>query len=333
MKNYRLYIFEFVFALLIIFAHTNFPSGELYFDSFGRITVLFFFILSGYFYTKNLNKEDFTYKSTLKRCLRLLLMLVITAAIYCAVFIPINWSKLGTPPLFSEAFTWDNIVSFYKTYIPRITFLWFIVALILCYLLYPLIYKIKWFKNNKYSFIVPLIILLSAYIYRIFCNQYDWGFFSSYQVTRNFLITGIPCFLIGSYIYHHESRMKTISRPVFYLTTICLLGTMMLEVYLHVVTSNFPNEFYISSLTIAIISFIYCLQHSESKAGEVIYSLIGSTGPTFIYLFHRFFVFLLVDLYSLNWGVFLIILIADSCAILLALFYNLFKVKVLKKEK
>lgn len=333
MKNYRLYLFEFVFALLIIFAHTNFPSGELYFDSLGRVTVLFFFILSGYFYTKNLNKEDFTYKSTLKRCLRLLIMMVITFVIYCAVFIPINWAKLGIPPLFSEAFNWTNIVSFYKAYIPRITFLWFIVALILCYLIYPLLYKIKWFKNNRLSIIVPLLILLSAYIYRIFCNQYDWGFFSSYQVTRNFLITGLPCFLIGSYIYHHEHEMKKISTPIFCITTISLIGTMMLEVYLHVVTSNHPNEFYISSLVIAIISLIYCLQHSESKAGEVIHSILGSTGPTFIYLFHRFFVFLLVGLYEINWGVFLIILIADTCALLLGLIYNLFKVKVIKKEK
>lgn len=280
-----------------------------------------------------MNKEDYTYKSTLKRCLRLLIILIITAAAYCAVFMPINWVKLGTPKLFSEAFTWDNIVSFYKTYIPRITFLWFIVALILCYLLYPLVYKIKWFKNNKYSVIVPLIILLSAYIYRIFCNQYDWGFFSSYQVTRNFLITGIPCFLIGSYIYHHESEMKEISSPAFYLTTICLVGTMMLEVYLHVVTCNFPNEFYISSLAIAILTVIYCLKRSNSKAGEFIYRILGSTGPTFIYLFHRFFIFLLIDLYKINWGVFLIILIADSCTILLALVYNLLKVRLLKRKE
>ena len=127
--------------------------------------------------------------------------------------------------------------------------------------------------------------------------------------------------------------MKIISRPVFYVSTICLLGTMMLEVYLHEVTSNFPNEFYISSVAISIIAFIYCIQHSKSKVGEFLYRYLGATGPTFVYLSHRFFVFLLLDLYKINWGVFLIILIADSCALILALVYNLLKVRLLKRKE
>ena len=332
MKNYRLYLFELIFALLIVFVHTNFPQGEMYFDSLGRMTVIFFFVLSGYFYTKALNKEDFTYKSTIKRCLRLFLMMVSIVIVYFAVFLPLRWSEYGTPKLFLEPFNWDNFWVFLKSYVPKHSFLWFIVSLILCYLFYPLVYKIKWFKENKFSFIVPLIILISAYVYRIFCNQYDWGFFSSYQITRNFIITGIPCFLIGSYVYHHEGDMKRISRPVFYISIVCLLGVMMAEAYLHIVTSNKPNEFYISSLAIAILSFIYCVQNPVSKPGEFFYRYLGATGPTIVYLYHYFFLLLLKKLYDINWGVFLIILIADTSALLLGLVYNLFKVKILKKE-
>ena len=332
MRNYRLYLFELIFALLIVFVHTNFPNGEMYFDSIGRMTVMFFFILSSYFYNKTLSKEGYTYKSTLKRCLRLFLMMLGVVIIYFAVFLPLRWSMYGTPKLFTEPFNWDNAWVFLKKYVPKHSFLWFIASLIFCYLTYPLVYKIKWFKENKFAIIVPLIILVSAYVYRIFCNQYDWGIFSVYQVTRNFIITGLPCFLIGSYIYHHESELKRISRPVLYISIICLLGTMMAECYLHIVTSNKPNEFYLSSIPIAILSFVYCIQNPESKVGEKIYHYLGSTGPTIVYLFHMFFVLLLNDLYKINWGVFLIILIADTSAIILALGYNLFKTRVLKKD-
>lgn len=332
MKNYRLYLFEILFALLVIFAHTNFPSGELYFDSFGRVTVLFFFMLSSYFYTRTLNKENYTYKSTLKRCLRLLIIAGITIAFYCAILIPINWSYLGTPKLISEAFNWGNFLLFWNNYIPKLSFLWFIIALILCYLLYPLIYKIKWFKENKYSIFVPIAILVSAYIYRIFCNQYDWGFFSTYQVTRNFLITGLPCFLIGSYIYHHESQFKKINTYVFWLLFILLIGTSMLEAIYHEATSNKPNEFYLSGIALSVLVLVYCVQKPDARFGECCYHYFGSTGPTFIYLFHMLFVALVGSLYNINWGVLFIILIADTCALLLGLIYNLFKVKVIKRR-
>ena len=332
MRNNRLFIFQLLLACLIIFAHLEFPCGEFYFDSLGRATVIFFFILSGYFYTRTLNKEDYTYKSTLKRCIRLFLMAVSVIIVYCAVYIPIKWVELGTPSMFS-AFSWDSIVSFFENYIPKLSFIWFIFALILCYLLYPLVYKIKWFKENKYSVVFPLIILLLIYVYRIFCNHYNWGFFSKYEVTRNFLLTGLPCFLIGSYIYHHEPSIKKINKPLFYILFIALVGTTMLEVYLHTLVCYKPNEFYLSTLAISILVFIYCIQNPESKFGACCYKLLGSTGPGIIYLYHMFFTMLLYPLYQINWGVLLIILCADICAILLGLLYNLFKVKVLNKGK
>lgn len=332
MKNYRLYLFELLFALLLVFVHVNFPSGEFYFDSLGRTTVIFFFMLSSYFYTKRLNKDDFSYKSTFKRCFRLLLIAGAVIVIYCSVFIPINWFNLGTPKIINEGFNWSNFLEFWRFYIPKLSFLWFIIALIICYLLYPLVYKIKWFKENKYSIFVPVAILVAAYIYRLFCNHYDWGFFSTYQVTRNFLITGLPCFLIGSYIYHHESQFKKINTKVFWLLFILLIGTSMLEAIYHEATSSKPNEFYLSSILLAVLTLIYCIQKPDTKFGEFCYHYLASTGPTIVYLFHLFFVLLLGSLYNINWGVLLIILIADICALLLGLVYNLFKVKILKKE-
>ena len=330
--NYRLFFFELVFASLIIFAHLHFPQGEAYIDAFGRTSVLFFFILSGYFYTKTLNKDDYKYTSTLKRCLRLFLMMISTAIIYLIVLMPAKFIELGTPKLFSEAFTWNNLVDFFSNYFPSFSFLWFIVSLIICYLLYPLIYKINWFKNNKLSILIPCAILFTIYIYRIFCNKYDWGFFSRYEVTRNFLFTGLPCFLIGSYIFHHEQEITKIKRPLFYGSISILIGTTMLEVFIHQLIGTGENEFYLSSISIAFLVVLYCIQNPAFRFGEFCHKCLGPTGPTIIYLFHMLFATILSPLYQLNWGVLLIILSSNTSSLLFAFVYNWIKVYI-QKEK
>ena len=163
--------------------------------------------------------------------------------------------------------------------------------------------------------------------------MYDWGFFSRYEVTRNFLFTGLPCFLIGSYIYHHESNFNKISTNSFYLALALLIGLTMLEAFMHETIGTGCNEFYLSSIGIAVLTFIYCIQNPEFKFGALLYKLLGSTGPTIVYLYHMLFVSLLYPLYQINWGVLLIVVLANMCALTLGLIYNYIKRQVAKKHE
>ena len=278
MINYRLHLFELIFACLLIFAHLQFGFGDYLLDAFGRGTVVFFFILSSYFYNRTLNKDNYNYKKdTLNRSIRLLIIYIITFAIYVVVFVPIKIGLNGIPT------GWND---FNKHYMPSTAFLWFLLALSLCYLIYPFIHRLKWIHSNKHMIIIPLFILLAVYILRIFAGKYDLGVLSDLHSTRNFIFTGIPCFLIGTYIYDHPDYFTKITPTKFYIAIVVLFVIAEAEAFVHLLVGTQTNEFYIGTLLIAIICFIYCIQNPECKLGFKLYKIFGSTGPTFIYLFH-----------------------------------------------
>ena len=316
--NYRLYFFELFFAVLVVFVHASFKSGDFYFDSLGRGTVIFFFILSSYFYNKTLAKSDYSYKKdTLFRCLRLLIISIVTFAIYCAIFIPINISKFGSYP--------TSFINFFNVYKPKTSFLWFTIALILCYLIFPFIYKIKWIHESKYMIIIPSVILISVYVFRLIAGIYDFGVFSDPHVTRNFIFTGLPCFLLGTYFYDHEKNIKNIPTLLFIILVVLLFISGSLEAYMHLHLHSKVNEFYLSSILLASICFIYSIKNPEFILGERLYSLFGRSGPLFLYLSHRLFMQLIYSYLNVAYVNYIVIPISIICPLIIALIYNFFR--------
>ena len=263
--NYRLLLFELLFAISLVCVHM--PLMPKVINSLGRGAVIFFFFISSYFYQKTLEKEDYTYLKTIKKCLRLLLIEVVVYALYLAVmpFLVIKHTGV-TPALFSE-FSFTNLMDFFKVYVPNSSFLWFINALIICYLLMPFISKIKVIHNPKFV-IVPIVILLLNYVYRAVANVYDLGFFSDRIVTRNFLFTGLPCFLIGIFIKEHIIEKEKFEKFPFWLFCIiclCLLCFSILESYIHKLLGIWPAEFYLSSVVLAAIIYIYAIYYPKDE--------------------------------------------------------------------
>ena len=321
--NYRLFLFEIIFACLVIICHIDFGCPDMYVDALGRSSVVFFFIVSNFFYAKTLNNTEYRYRDSLKRALRLFIIAIITLAVYYIIFIPINVSKLGTPKMFSE-FTFENILDFKNNYIPRTSFIWFIFALAICYLVFPLINKIKWIHTNKYSIIVPLAILVMVYIYRIFASKYDFGYFSKIEVTRNFFFTGLPCFLIGTYIYDHLDSFKKIKPVIFYILLFTLFGTCVVEATIHKCIGTIQNEFYLSSIVLDCMVIIFCLQNPESKTGSSFLNVFGKHCYMFVYLLHVLFKNLLIGPLGFDPTRLLVITISLSICLFIAFIYNLF---------
>nr|MCR5490937.1 acyltransferase [Bacilli bacterium] len=250
-------------------------------------TVLFFFIFSSFFYARTISREGYRYKDTLKRVLRLLIIAVVTMAIYYAVFLPLTWAKRGAPDILTE-FNYKNFMQFYNRYRPKIGFAWFMLALILCYMLYPLINRIRWLHASRFSIIVPISILAAVYVFRIFAGKYDFGIWGEVQWTRNFLFTGLPAFMIGTYLYDNYAKIKKIRPAVFYPVFIATFLTAALEAYLHTeVIKTSVNEFYISNIVQAMIAVVYCIQNPEFRFGERLHYLFGSLCPTLMYLSNR----------------------------------------------
>ena len=334
--NYRLYFFELVFVSLVSFAHIAMSVGSYTLDSLGRTTVLFFFMLSSYFYCRTINKEGYNYKKdTLYRCIRLLIIWIATYIIYFAIYLPFNISDKGNPALFT-VFNWDNILDFFKNYVPRSGFLWFIPHLVVCYLIYPLINKIKWIHENKYSIILPFAVLFLVYFYRVFAGKYDFVVgsfsFSKVELTRNFLLTGLPCFLIGNYIYDNLDKINELKPVFFYVILILLIGMAMGEAYFHHRFGSKQNEYYLASIMIAFMSLIYCLQKPEFKFGEFLYKLFGSTGPMFVYLSHVAFLMLYGMAFTFNFAFILIIFLSVLSSLVLAFIYHQVKIRLVREK-
>lgn len=328
--NYRLFLYQLIFASLVIFVHISFDTHDYLFDSIGRATVLLFFMVSSFFYCQHLEKEDYRYKSTLFRCLRLIIIEAIVFVIYFGISLIYNAINKTNPPLFSE-FSFANIDNYFNKYCPKLSFMWFFHSLILCYLTFPLIYKIKFF-HKKNSVWIAVAVLVCAYIFRFFAGKYDLGFFSYYESTRNFIITGTPCFLIGLYVYEHKDEIniyKNLSHPLFAALVIFLFGTTMLEAYVFNILGSSVNEFYLSSIALALIVFMHGVKYPVSKTGEFLYKFTGKEGITFIYAFHR----MLIVYYPFNGALVPIKIILIVLSLLVAAtIYHQIKIRVIKKK-
>ena len=243
---------------------------------------------------KQLTMINNHYSGTIKRCIRLFVLEIVALCIYIPVMASINMSlSNSTPKLFSE-FNIDNIISFFNIYVPNLGFLWFINAIIICYLLFPFINKIK-FLHDKKAVVIPITVLVVVYILRFFANKYSnsLGFFSNVMLTRNFLLTGVPCFLIGLFIHDHLNDLKFITKirsmQMLFLFIILMI-TSVIEGYFHQLFGAGENEFYLSSILLAIVSICFALSHTENRIGDVLFYTFGKEIMLVSYLSHRLFI-------------------------------------------
>ena len=299
--NYNLYLFEFIFAFLVILVHVDFYEQNVVFDALGRSTVLFFFIFSSYFYCKTLEKENFSYKISIKKAFRLLLICFGAYVGYFVLLLPLNIKLYGLPQIFYE-FNLENMIDLFNLYFPNASFLWFMLSLAICYLVFPFVYKVKHLFAKKYSIIIPLSILVSVYIFRIIVGVLNNEFSNilfGVEVTRNALFTGLPCFLIGAYLYHHLNDIKKVNNSICLKLFIFFLLTTMVEGIVHHILKSDFNEFYISSIFISCLAVVYSLRTPYTIFGEKVHQLFGSHGPTVIYLSHSFFIVIFETIFFL----------------------------------
>ena len=275
--NYKLLFFQMVFAILVVFVHVPFSEFGFLLDSLGRSTVLFFFIVSGYFYSLSLDSPRFSYKKTFKKMLKLGLSFLAIFIIYYLVSIIISLVRNGLPSSFFDIFIDLH---------PNLGFSWFLLSLTLCYLIYPLINKIKWLHTSKYSIYVPLTIMVIVYLFRFIAGIYDLGIIGNVEVTRNTIFTGIPCFMIGTYLKDNISRFKQINAKGFIRYFLVFTSLIIVEALLHKQLGSIENEFYISSIFLCSLVVVYSIQNPQNKIGEYIEKTQYFKPQSFLYYSH-----------------------------------------------
>lgn len=203
MRNKSLDAVKAIAACLVVCIHVSFPgqAGQLV-KVLARCAVPFFFMVSGYFcYYQNCNAS----KRILSKILHIMKLFAVSVVFY---FI---WECFMKAWNGERVWTWikglvstEHLKEFfvYNSTSPVRAHLWFLPALIYCYLLALLIEK--WRMRKAAYCMVP--VLMAILLWRAeFCVFFD-RFYHTMEY-RNFLFTGMSFFLTGQMIREYQDKI------------------------------------------------------------------------------------------------------------------------------
>lgn len=202
MRNKKLDAAKAIAACFVVFIHIGFPdrTGEII-RALARFAVPFFFMISGYFCYYEGGGAVRKIPRKMKHIAKLALWSVLFYFFWELLMHILEKQSVYTWLLgvFQEEtlkdFALYNATSAVKMH------LWFLPALIYCYVLVYFIEKLH-MRKAAYCFIVVLlgICMWRAWICRLF-----GGFYHTMQY-RNYLFTGMPFFLLGEWIRERQEK-------------------------------------------------------------------------------------------------------------------------------
>lgn len=190
---YVLDLVRFISAFLIILIHThpfediNNTLDDILINTFCRMGVPFFFMITGFFIEQKIKKDGLNIKLFLNTSKRMLWLCFIWALIYLPVFL-INASPNGTLQEQLERFikvTFIDCVGYH---------LWYLLS---CSIGVMLLY---WFKRKFINQNIPLVVTIIIYLIGCCLNA---------DFSRNGLFFALPFLFLGTWIYNNRSLMKT----------------------------------------------------------------------------------------------------------------------------
>ena len=188
------------------------------FKAIGDAGVNVFFLLSGYGCYFSLKKGGDVLAFYKKRFIRIVLPLVVVVLLYSIVTV----GRWGQP--LSE-YLWDySLVSFFAE---ANLHEWFIAAIIVMYILFPLIFKLV--EKNEGVFIALIVALYLLAIARV---PGVVKFYSrSFNIVYSIFIVRIPDFLIGTLLAKKTMEDQEIKQS--WLSVLCFLGVIATAVSLY----------------------------------------------------------------------------------------------------
>ena len=295
MRNKTLDQSRLIAAFMVVLIHSPLPYffGGI-FESLARFAVPFFFMISGYYATSNREKL----KKSIKKTAWLLLWSVVMYFVW-----ELAWSlyRHNTADMIKECFS-------PKALIDTLVFnngallghLWFILALLYCYLIYIAIFTKA---SSRVKLVVGISLLILSFTLREILR--GSGISDTTHYTRNFLFTGIPFFLIGNVIsekWTDLSKIKsgyfvcvlalgvvaTVAERFLYSISDLYIGTVLISIGFFVlsVKKNLPTLEFLSETGRKYASDIYVFHVMIIGAINVLCSVLGLLTNT-VFLFAR----------------------------------------------
>lgn len=286
MENDRNILLDFVkgiAALGVILVHFQFPG---YFGaimcSIGVVGVIIFFFISGY---ASYSADGTSAPKLLKRFKRNLILLITALFVY-AVYEVIFQLSTGNMESWLTRFTeWEFYIRFFI--LGDFDFLdagplWFMSALLYCYLI---LYLIEKYRLHKVFYpLLPLLLLLRIGM-ETFTNSYTGNNpWISWHLSGNFLVGGLPIMLFGNFIACKKDKFVRIKTPVLLACFIAFLTATFLTVCFKINgTIDISQTFKIGT---GLFVFLLCIKHGSVHICSLL-EYIGAFLTTYIYLYHN----------------------------------------------
>lgn len=284
-RNKEIDILKCICSFAIVIIHTPFegPLGTIL-RLFARIAVPIFFMISGYYYSsdpKRINKQ-----------IRKIFYIIIFSHLFFGIFdiLMDNIANVNLYMFSKEESVKDiflQIICFNVS--PAFTHLWYLLAYI-----YVLIILKKFnLQNisNKDLTIITAILLTGNLVLGKYSCIFLGKSMESY-ISRNFLFTGIPFYLLGYMLATKKNQINEIN--IYKMRCgmlVCLIFSIIEKCILSSIGESNKGDLYIMSIVLAIVSFIYvlCINTPKRKKEEYIGKIIAKIGNKYtllIYIMH-----------------------------------------------
>lgn len=278
MRNKVLDAAKAIAAYSVVLLHVPFPgkTGEVV-NALARFAVPFFFMVSGYFCFKA-GEEDILKKMPGK----VRHILVLTGVSYpfyilwgCVQNVlegknVADWLGKIIAPSNIENFFRYNSSSAVKSH------LWFLPALLYCYLIFWAIAKCRVCKAAY--LLIP--VLLAGHIW-MDEGRFLFGNTCRVMEFRNYLFTGMPFFLLG-HLIHREQEILKKKIPGFLCIFFVILGAVMTTAEFFLIGKM---EMYIGSIFMSVGIFLFAVLDQELLVPDFLEE-VGEKYALFIYILH-----------------------------------------------
>ncbi len=273
---------KFICAFLVVCIHSQYGpfSGILgmYISAIARIAVPIFFMISGFFYERNAQREN-------RQIIKILKLILISSCLY------IVWDYVFShsgKTISEYLYSIYNIDAIRHLLLFNITqnggHLWYLFALFYVLIIAKVLNRFN--KPNYMFWLIPILLFIGLLLGRYSLLLLDIKVPLRYS--RNFIFCGLPYFFLGMAIKQHENKIKdwAANRKLLLIISIAIFTlTTLLECKLLFMKADQVGDLYLSTTFLAISVFILSLVCKNMNAKNQ-FVLIGRNESTMIYIIH-----------------------------------------------
>ena len=279
----RICSFDFFKALAsigVVLIHCHFPGpvGGI-FRTCAKFSVPYFFMISGYFAIKTQNNSWKYDRGIIKKKINHVITMIFGAGLFYACFQLIFMHM--TVDSLKEIFAASDILKFFAANSPFIySHLWFILALLYCYLF---IYLFADILSLRFAVAyVPIFALLFLFLSEILPSfGVKINILSSFVIYNVFFFRALPFFLLGSLLKWGVHYIQRVNLQRKHCIAAVLVGCFISLIEKVLLTES---QFYFGSYIMCVAIFIFCMKYNESISQSV--EFMGRELTMYIYVIH-----------------------------------------------